>query len=193
MTFQFDAGSFCMELLSSGGPPPWDRYEVWHTPDDLAYWLTESRLALGLPLSLEDLRIGPGDLRRFRELRDTMWRVLPAVIRDERPAAADVAVINELAVEQPRVRLDPATGDRAWVRPVTGEQAAAAAAREAIDLIGTDLSSRVRQCEGRNCYLMFLDTSRPGSRRWCSMQRCGNRHKVTSYRSRNSNVGEGDE
>jgi predicted RNA-binding Zn ribbon-like protein len=39
-------------------------------------------------------------------------------------------------------------------------------------------------CEGDDCYLMFFDTSRPGNRRWCSMQRCGNRHKVGAYRSR---------
>uniref|UniRef100_UPI0028119726 CGNR zinc finger domain-containing protein n=1 Tax=Streptomyces sp. TaxID=1931 RepID=UPI0028119726 len=25
---------------------------------------------------------------------------------------------------------------------------------------------------------------RPGRRRWCSMERCGNRHKVRAYRSR---------
>ncbi|MDI5982688.1 CGNR zinc finger domain-containing protein, partial [Amycolatopsis magusensis] len=29
-----------------------------------------------------------------------------------------------------------------------------------------------------------LDTSRPGNRRWCSMQRCGNRNKVKAYRER---------
>jgi predicted RNA-binding Zn ribbon-like protein len=33
---------------------------------------------------------------------------------------------------------------------------------------------------------MFYDTSRPGNRRWCSMQRCGNRHKVGNYRTRHT-------
>jgi predicted RNA-binding Zn ribbon-like protein len=188
VTYQFDPGSFCLELLLSGGPPPWDRYEVLHTPDDLAEWLTDSRLALALPLSTDDLRIRPAEFRRFRELRDALWRAIPAVIRGEHPAADDVAIINELAGEPPRVRLDPRTATREWAGPVTGRQAAAAAAREAIGLIGTELSSRVRQCEGVNCYLMFLDTSRPGNRRWCSMRRCGNRHKVTSYRSRHSRL-----
>lgn len=192
VTYHFDPGSFCLELLLSGGPPPWDRYEVLHTPDDLADWLTGSRLALDLPLSASDLRITPREFRRFRALRDSLWRVIPAVIRGERPAAEDVAAINEFVGEPPRVRLAPRTATREWAGPVTGTQAAAAAAREAIDLIGTELSSRVRQCEGVNCYLMFLDTSRPGNRRWCSMQRCGNRHKVTSYRSRHNRLRESD-
>jgi predicted RNA-binding Zn ribbon-like protein len=31
---------------------------------------------------------------------------------------------------------------------------------------------------------MFIDRSRPGRRRWCSMERCGNRDKTARYRQR---------
>jgi predicted RNA-binding Zn ribbon-like protein len=31
---------------------------------------------------------------------------------------------------------------------------------------------------------MFIDHSRPGRRRWCSMERCGNRAKTARYRQR---------
>ncbi|WFR67367.1 CGNR zinc finger domain-containing protein [Curtobacterium flaccumfaciens] len=31
---------------------------------------------------------------------------------------------------------------------------------------------------------MFYDSSRGGTRRWCSMQRCGNRAKVRAHRAR---------
>ena len=31
---------------------------------------------------------------------------------------------------------------------------------------------------------LFHDVSRSGARRWCSMQRCGNRHKVRQHRAR---------
>jgi predicted RNA-binding Zn ribbon-like protein len=41
---------------------------------------------------------------------------------------------------------------------------------------------RVRQCG--NCVLHFLDTSKKGTRRWCSMQLCGNRVKVAAYAKR---------
>jgi predicted RNA-binding Zn ribbon-like protein len=43
---------------------------------------------------------------------------------------------------------------------------------------------RVRQCSADNCLIVYLDTSRPGRRRWCAMQRCGNRHKVAEHRAR---------
>jgi len=38
---------------------------------------------------------------------------------------------------------------------------------------------RVRQCPGANdCGWLFYDTSRNGSRRWCSMEGCGSRVKM---------------
>lgn len=42
--------------------------------------------------------------------------------------------------------------------------------------------SRVRQCE--SCVVHFLDTSKKGSRRWCSMNICGNKLKVAAYQQR---------
>jgi predicted RNA-binding Zn ribbon-like protein len=41
---------------------------------------------------------------------------------------------------------------------------------------------RVRKCA--NCVLHFHDTSKKGTRRWCSMQFCGNREKVAAYAAR---------
>ena len=41
---------------------------------------------------------------------------------------------------------------------------------------------RVRKCD--QCVLHFLDTSKKGTRRWCSMQLCGNRLKVAAYAGR---------
>ena len=57
-------------------------------------------------------------------------------------------------------------------------------ALEAISLIGSEKGSRLRQCEAENCAVLFLDESRNGERRWCSMASCGNRAKVRSFRQR---------
>jgi predicted RNA-binding Zn ribbon-like protein len=42
--------------------------------------------------------------------------------------------------------------------------------------------NRVRKCD--RCVLLFQDTSKKGTRRWCSMQLCGNRLKVAAYAAR---------
>jgi predicted RNA-binding Zn ribbon-like protein len=57
--------------------------------------------------------------------------------------------------------------------------------RCAVDLLSStrDLS-RVRECDGFNCGWLFIDTSKAGRRRWCSMDICGNRAKVVRHRNR---------
>jgi len=42
--------------------------------------------------------------------------------------------------------------------------------------------ARLRKCEA--CIVHFLDTSKKGSRRWCSMNICGNKIKVAAYQQR---------
>ncbi|WP_188554933.1 CGNR zinc finger domain-containing protein [Edaphobacter dinghuensis] len=41
---------------------------------------------------------------------------------------------------------------------------------------------RIRKCE--SCVVHFFDTSKKGSRRWCSMNICGNKFKVSAYQRR---------
>ena len=191
----FDAGSFALELILTGGPPPWDRYEVLHTPDDLAAWLPDSHLALELAFTKEQVRITPAELKRIKEFRSMLWRVVPALTATkpvpglpERPTPLtpeDLDIINKSVGPMPCPELD-ATATKRWREPITGTQVLGAAARDLVDMIGGGRAGRMRMCEGDNCYLMFYDTSRPGNRRWCSMQRCGNRHKVSTYRTRHA-------
>jgi predicted RNA-binding Zn ribbon-like protein len=50
------------------------------------------------------------------------------------------------------------------------------------DLLSEALTSRIRKCE--SCAIHFFDTSKKGSRRWCSMNICGNKLKVAAYQRR---------
>jgi predicted RNA-binding Zn ribbon-like protein len=52
----------------------------------------------------------------------------------------------------------------------------------AADLLSEPEIDRIRQCEA--CVVHFLDTSKKGSRRWCSMNICGNKLKVAAYQRR---------
>jgi predicted RNA-binding Zn ribbon-like protein len=57
-------------------------------------------------------------------------------------------------------------------------------ARDAIDLLASGAVERVRTCGGDDCTLLFVDSSRPGKRRWCSMEICGNKAKAADLRRR---------
>ncbi|MGO0059817.1 CGNR zinc finger domain-containing protein [Brevibacillus fluminis] len=43
---------------------------------------------------------------------------------------------------------------------------------------------RIRSCEHEECILHFIDTSKSGKRRWCSMETCGNRQKAAEFYAR---------
>jgi predicted RNA-binding Zn ribbon-like protein len=65
-------------------------------------------------------------------------------------------------------------------RPAALGPIADAAAR----LVCTVDRSRIRQCASERCGAWFVDTSKGGRRRWCSMAGCGNRAKASVHRSR---------
>ncbi|MFF9065058.1 CGNR zinc finger domain-containing protein [Streptomyces sp. NPDC014891] len=57
------------------------------------------------------------------------------------------------------------------------------AARDHLDLLRT-APDRIRACAHEACTLHFFDTSRNGTRRWCSMAVCGNRAKASRHYAR---------
>lgn len=66
--------------------------------------------------------------------------------------------------------------DPAW-RP------AVMAAANLLDLLA-EAPDRIRKCQNPACVLWFFDTTRNGTRRWCSMAVCGNRAKARRHYDR---------
>jgi predicted RNA-binding Zn ribbon-like protein len=56
-------------------------------------------------------------------------------------------------------------------------------AADAVAVFGAG-SERIHRCSADDCTVLYLDTTRSGTRRWCSMRRCGNRAKVRAHRAR---------
>ncbi|MFI6324973.1 CGNR zinc finger domain-containing protein [Nonomuraea sp. NPDC050556] len=71
-----------------------------------------------------------------------------------------------------RVIVDDPSWHAAWV-----------VAADFVRLMG-ERPDRVRKCANPECLLWFLDISKNGSRRWCSMEKCGNRAKVGRFHQR---------
>lgn len=61
--------------------------------------------------------------------------------------------------------------------------------RSAAELLSGDHIARVRQCAAPTCQSIFLDTSRNGSRRFCSAATCGTATRVRRFRARQVSVG----
>ncbi|SOR79802.1 MULTISPECIES: CGNR zinc finger domain-containing protein [Streptomyces] len=177
--FRFDPGALCLELLTTGGPGEFARYEVLHEPADLVAWIARSRLPDGL-----DITVTEDELERVRTLRDAVFPLAADRAHGRPLQAADLDVVNAAAAGPPLVpRIEP-DGTRAWAPGATGAHLLSTVARDAIDLFTGPYAHRVRECGAHNCYLLFVDTSRPGRRRWCAMEHCGNREKARAHRSR---------
>jgi predicted RNA-binding Zn ribbon-like protein len=179
--YRFDPGTLCLELTTTGGPGAFARWEVLHEPADLITWAERSRLPDGLGLT-----VSTEELQRARTLRDAVF-LLAADRAHGRPLqAAHLDVVNAAAAAPPLIaRIDP-DGTRSWAPGATGSRLLATVARDAIELFTGPYADRVRECGGHNCQLLFVDTSRPGRRRWCAMEHCGNREKARVHRTRHA-------
>jgi predicted RNA-binding Zn ribbon-like protein len=69
-----------------------------------------------------------------------------------------------------------------WFEPQKPDDLFAPLAQSAAALFSSVDRNRVRMCG--NCVLHFYDTSKKGTRHWCSMRLCGNRVKVAAYAER---------
>lgn len=123
------------------------------------------------------------------ELRELRERLRKAVTKWQASGLVShtmLAELNRLMAEHPmRSRLQAARkgmSTELYVSPERLEDLLAPIAHSAANLFATADRGRLRQCG--NCVLLFLDTSRKGTRYWCSMQMCGNRAKVAAYAQR---------
>ncbi len=107
-------------------------------------------------------------------------------IRDllENPASLEAAARINSVLDRGQIRLTLANGhpteaisaDEGWLP-------AWLAVREFLYLLEQQ-GDRVKRCAGEACVLYFLDTSRNGTRRWCSMETCGARAKSARHYAR---------
>ncbi|MEU9333350.1 ABATE domain-containing protein [Streptomyces sp. NPDC048290] len=186
--YRFDPGALCLELLTTGAPGVFARFEVLHAPADLVAWAARSRLPEGLELAVTE-----AELTTVRAVRDVLFQL--AVDRAHgRPAdPGQLAALNSAAAPPPLVPLLTADGSRSWAPgPATGTQLLSTVARDAIELFSGPYADRVRECGAGDCFLLFVDTSRPGRRRWCAMEHCGNLAKVRAHRARRAVGGNDD-
>jgi predicted RNA-binding Zn ribbon-like protein len=162
--------------------------DVLQTNEDVLRWLQQA----GFPVT----EIGPNNapsrlLDSGRTLRENI-RML--VEKRKVRQRGDPSVLNEfLAEAQSHPQL-------VWKRPEllkidrvrkqnTPKEILAPIAEAAADLLATADFNLVKRCEDESCVLWFSDQTKSHCRRWCSMELCGNRHKVAAYRKRRRDEG----
>ncbi|MEV0269972.1 ABATE domain-containing protein [Hamadaea sp. NPDC050747] len=181
--FRFVAGRPSVDFTGTLGKR-WRDPPVERIPDaaTLGRWFAESGLT-DAPVAVTTTA-----LRQAYPLREALYRLMRAPVFGERPTRADLELVNHWAARTPPALALRADLSARLVEP-TAEQLFALLARDGVDLLGGPQGERLRECSSEVCTLLYLDTSRAGSRRWCSMELCGSRDKMTRYRRRAAAAG----
>jgi len=180
-SFRFRGGRPSLNLVATVGwrdsESPIERLD---DPTSLARWMAAAGLLDYKP------PVSDEDLLSARELREAIYRVANSVILRTPAAKKDVSLINRFATHPVKVPQLSSSGkelslaveqDTAVIPSILSE-----IARDAILLLASPTRLRIKRCARPDCTLLFVDESRSGRRRWCSMLACGNRAKTVAYR-----------
>ena len=162
--------------------------EELHAPADLLRWCEAAAVLDGATLGRARARCDrrPADadalLAEAIGLRETTFGIFAAIAAGGEPAPHDLGAFNAALRSAPsRARLRRRPDGYLWELPTRRPDAGLLLAPvlwSAADLLAGARLARVRQCANERCLWLFLDDSKSGNRRWCSMTACGNRAKA---------------
>jgi predicted RNA-binding Zn ribbon-like protein len=177
--FRFRSGRLCLDFIATVGDRDHLAFDRWRLTQDFARWCVEAGLISKSRIVSDD------QIDAARRLRETLFRLVTAALAGTRPNPIDLHLLNAAACTPALIPQLTAIGRRhEWTSDSPYEAVLATIARDAIDLLSGGSLERVRKCADVHCSILFLDTSRPGKRRWCSMNGCGNKVKKAAYRKR---------
>jgi predicted RNA-binding Zn ribbon-like protein len=147
--------------------------ETLNAPSDLAAWAKAAK---------------PPAAKEFETalaLRETIYRLFNAQTEGKAAAPRDLETLNQALAHAPaRSTLRRGRDGYSWdvdARSGTALALLAPVLWSAGDLLAGPRLDRVRRCANPECGWLFLDDSRAGKRRWCSMSACGNRAKARRH------------
>lgn len=185
--FIFRGGVLALELVNTEITVRSKTQDLLDVPQDLTRWwdAVQEHYPKAVGEAEQELAT-PALLAQAKHLRTALGRVCNTVTREEAIAEADQIIINQ-ALSMAHIALGgvPGSGLRQTYALVPDGsnllfQVALSAARLLTD---TDLS-RLHQCRNERCVLYFYDSSKSGTRQWCSTA-CLNRVRSSeNYRRR---------
>ncbi|MGK5555982.1 CGNR zinc finger domain-containing protein [Actinomadura kijaniata] len=192
---QFIGGHPVLDLTNTvfNRAHPVEDNELLKTPSDVFTWCASAGLFEDVPPTAEAGTAEAGAdglVAEVRAVREQAWAVFDAVAHGETVPPEPFGALLERAgagVRAGRVPpVDAAPGRLTADRTAPGSVPATLALL-AVHALFTLPPERIRAC-GR-CGWLFLDSSRGGRRRWCSMSTCGNREKASRHRRAERAVG----
>lgn len=129
-------------------------------------------------------------LEQAKSLREAMQHIFMGLYRGQAAQDDDLAILNKaLAHGLSHLNVGQGDGKFAWTwltHSRTLDFPMWPVAWSAAQLLVAERWQRLGICEA--CQWLFLDTSKNHTRRWCTMDDCGNRAKVRRFREQESRL-----
>lgn len=194
----FIADSAGLNFLNSIATPVDTEIDWIGDGEGLLAWLEQAQLVPAEVLNAMRRQAKPGEIERVAAQARTLREWFRTYVRERRRKPlkttdlADLEPLNRLLARDEgygqlvALRRGKATAlefrrARRWRSP---ESLLVPIAEALAQMLAEENLSDVKTCEGVTCTLMFADRTRARSRRWCSMEICGNRAKQIAHRQR---------
>ncbi len=189
--FELSGGSLALDFVNTWADrarPGTDQLESFRRLLDFAReaGLLDKNQAKTLETSAkQDTSAASETLRAARRFRESLYCLFSSKINGHSPDPDDLARVNRcIRTAFPNLEIKSLGEALVWARnngPARLDSLIWPIIRSAAELLTSPEIGLVRQCEGEGCTWLFLDRSRTGQRRWCSMASCGNRAKARRH------------
>ncbi len=189
--FIFEGNDVCLDFINTKGRS----IDLLGNCGDLADWLAEAGCidpgTAERILSVTDSE-GVEMLEKVREFRSKLKDVVRVISEGKPLRRSLIEPVNEI------LKKDSAYSNLILIdgKPRLISHCSSAIldprlpiAQAAAELLTNKDHSLIRKCSNPECVLYFYDESKNHARRWCSMQRCGNRMKAALHYRRNKSGG----
>jgi predicted RNA-binding Zn ribbon-like protein len=194
-------GQLSLDFVNTPDPRGDNPREFLRAYGDLVAWarfagvLSEEQARSLLRVAERESRRAAAAYARAIELREALHRVFLALAHGAAPARDDLGIVQAAyrdALGHAALVAGDGGYDWAWSEaPDALDRPLWPIARAAVELLLSPEIARVKECGNHGCGWLFLDTSKNGSRRWCSMEGCGSQVKMRRYYARKRASGGG--
>lgn len=153
------------------------------TPKELHSWLFQHQL-----ISEQEV-VTTHELELALNLRSGLWKIISHTIdNDQGKNKADEEGLNQVAKHfHFRIVFEH---EAAVLQPdhTAGKRGLGTLLTIILELKRKGAWERIKACSAADCQWVFIDRSKPGTGKWCSMKACGNRAKNKTFREKNKST-----
>jgi predicted RNA-binding Zn ribbon-like protein len=195
-SYDLDAGNICLDFANTSNWHASEHpQESLHNFSDLVSFARTANLLTAEAadqlsrLAIENPSVTQPAYEAAIQLREAIYHIFSNRYAGMPLVDRDLRILNSVVKDAMAHRTLVQAGDGLqWQWNVSGDDTRLitwTVGLAAADLLTSETVQHVRECEDdRGCGYLFIDMSKNHSRRWCSMESCGNRAKARRHYTR---------